>query len=146
MTKTSRLHYYLTSLGTLPFLGCALLLCLSINKLPYLGEVITIIHVYGLVIVSFMAGIYWGQELVKPNKAGPSLLIPSNAIALSVWLAYLSASLPVFTLSLIIIFLLLLWIDFHLYTTNTISRLYFKVRVVATSLVVFSLIVVFFCL
>jgi Protein of unknown function (DUF3429) len=78
--------------GTLPFIyGVASRFSDSLSALVYLVFFIDVRHMvlsYGLLIISFMAGVHWGQYLsgLRPRL---NLLVSSNAVALLTWFCYL---------------------------------------------------------
>jgi Protein of unknown function (DUF3429) len=78
--------------GALPFLAGALAKFSStLPTIIYLTLFVDVTHLvlsYGLMIVSFMAGVHWGQYL---SGARPqiNLLLSSNAVALAAWAAYI---------------------------------------------------------
>jgi Protein of unknown function (DUF3429) len=78
--------------GTLPFIfGAASRFSDSLSALVYLIFFIDVQRVvlsYCLLIISFMAGVHWGQYLsgIRPRI---NLLVSSNAVALLTWFCYL---------------------------------------------------------
>lgn len=99
--------------GTLPFVACALLLLFGVKELPGLGHTSAVALAYGLVIVSFMAGVHWGQFLsgLRPKL---NLLVSSNAVALIAWGSDLMLA-PVYEcLVFVALFAFLYWIDTQL--------------------------------
>ncbi len=132
---------YLTFAGTLPFIGCAILITLGIDAIIGLGETVTILAVYGLVIATFMAGAHWGNHLALNDNNPWTARLPllSNIIALVLWLGFLSLSTGGFIWLLIIAFMALLFIDYNLNADQVISARYFKVRKYVTLIVVISL-------
>lgn len=77
----------LAYLGTLPFAAGFLLPLLGMTQLPVLGDVPQAALLYGVVIVSFMAGVHWGQHLSRPEQVPAFFLLASNAVALTAWFA-----------------------------------------------------------
>lgn len=132
---------YLTFAGTLPFIGCAILITLGIDAIIGLGETVTVLAVYGLVIATFMAGAHWGNHLGLNPEDDWAFKLPlfSNVIALLLWLGFLSLSIVGFLWLLIVAFVLLLFIDDGLHKCNIITRSYFKIRQYVTLIVVLSL-------
>jgi Protein of unknown function (DUF3429) len=78
--------------GTLPFIyGAASRFSDSLSVPVYLVFYLDVRHMvlsYGLLIISFMAGVHWGQYLsgLRPRL---NLLLSSNALAVSAWFFYL---------------------------------------------------------
>ncbi|WP_352310105.1 DUF3429 domain-containing protein [Psychrobacter sp. W2-37-MNA-CIBAN-0211] len=134
---------YLTFAGTIPFIACAFLLMVEVVTVPILGSVANILSAYGLVIASFMAGAHWGNHLnlADDHKWAVKLPIYSNAIALGLWLGFLSLSTSSFIWLLVIGFISLLVIDYSLHRAQIISHAYFKIRQYVTAIVVMSLVV-----
>lgn len=77
---TSRI---LTWSGLIPFAGLALIAGLGAPE--WLGLLLT---AYAALILSFMAGTLWTQQLLV-GKTGPNMLIASNALVLAAWPAVL---------------------------------------------------------
>lgn len=139
MNKT---YSYLTYAGTLPFILCTLLLSLDILELPLLGSVDNIMSVYGLVISTFLAGAHWGQHLrIDKTPWQRALAISSNFIAILLWLSFLSLEPKIFMLILVPLFTALLLIDSRLYQSTLISQHYFSTRLIATAIVIISLLI-----
>lgn len=112
---------------------------LDITTLPIVGNITDCIAAYGLVIVSFLAGIHWGHELsLGYVKLG--LFISSNIIAVAVWASWLLLSPQLFIAILVLPLVVLLYIDFTLYLKKIISRNYFSSRMIITIVVIASLI------
>jgi Protein of unknown function (DUF3429) len=88
----STLFRILPYAGTLPFIyGAASRFSHSLSALVYLMFFIDAQHMvlsYGLLIISFMAGVHWGQYLsgLRPRI---NLLVSSNAVTLLAWFCYL---------------------------------------------------------
>jgi Protein of unknown function (DUF3429) len=127
--------------GALPFIVAALALWFGIDTLPYLGSLQSSILAYGLAILSFMAGVHWGQYLSGLN-ARANLLITSNFATVLSWLGYILLSPAQFACLLIVLFLALLLIDRQLETSGHIQRDYMRTRTGVTLLVIVSLAVI----
>lgn len=125
--------------GALPFLCGAIFMVLNINELPLLGSTQAALLSYGLLIVSFMAGVHWGQYL---SGARPSvnLLFSSNAVALLAWFGFLVLPAILFCILLIALFATLYIIDLQLHTNSQ----YLNTRRNVTALVCLSLAVAAF--
>jgi hypothetical protein len=102
MTDTSPLLRILPCAGALPFVGCAVLQLIGIRELPLFGDVKTVASTYGLAIISFMAGVHWGQYL-EGKRVDLNLLVASNAVTLAAWFGFLL--LPQFAFSLVLVVL-----------------------------------------
>lgn len=138
MTR-EKIYSPLAYLGALPFLACALLYGLDVAPLPVLGTYIHVALVYGLVIISFMAGTHWGLYLHAAKSSPFNLFVTSNLITIVAWLLFLTTG-PVITLSGFLLgFLSLLWIDYRLSQAGLITTTYYKTRVRVSALVIASL-------
>ncbi len=127
--------------GALPFVVSALLLWAGHASVPVLGTVSNIAASYGLLILSFMAGVQWGQQL-SGIETGLNLFLSSNAIALAGWFAYLLLSSRLFFACLAVLFAVLLMIDRRLGAEGHLSTDYMRTRTVVSALVVLSLAVI----
>ncbi len=133
------LYAVLTYLGAIPFVACALLLALGLTDFPYPGAAGEIVRAYGLVIVSFMAGVHWGQQIASKAETGVNLQLTSIAVALIAWGSHLMVGDAAFAMILMALFAALLAIDFTLYQRGVIDRRYFTVRCIVTAIVISSL-------
>jgi hypothetical protein len=114
-SKHPVLLHLLPYAGALPFMACAILLIAQFELLPLLGSTHNVARSYGLLIISFMAGVHWGQHLA--GVRGPfSLLMSSNAAALAAWFGFLLLSLQWFYVLLIVLFAAIYIIDRQLQT------------------------------
>jgi hypothetical protein len=136
---TRRLAYA----GALPFLACALLPWLGVDAIPPLGALNNIAALYTLAIVSFMAGAHWGIALYQPSIAEPiHLFLSSNAVTITIWLAFLVTTPDITLLIGVLAFLYLLWIDYRLYRMHRITADYWQTRCHVTAGVVISLLLI----
>lgn len=134
-------YNYLAFSGAIPFVLCASFLVFDVNSLPVFGDTRTAFASYTLVITSFMAGSHWGQHINLEGKWRAYLPLFSNAIAISVWLGFLTLSFGMSLIVFTVAFLALLLIDQKLCQCNIISAEYFRTRCEVTSLVVSTLII-----
>jgi len=133
---------YLTYAGAIPFIFCAVCLVNDIQKLPLLGSVEKILSVYGLVISSFLAGIHWGQHLhINKNIWNRSVSILSNILAILLWLGFLILGFKMLMLMFVLVFIILLIIDYHLFKIDLITRHYFQTRFFVSVIVIISLVI-----
>ena len=133
-TTKSDVHLTLPYAGALPFVGGAVCLIFGIETLPVLGSTLHFLLTYGLVIVSFMAGVHWGQYL-SGVRGKVNLLVSSNAVALAAWFGFLLLSALWFCLLLVLQFTLLYVIDVRLHPGSD----YLRTRRNVTMLVCLSL-------
>jgi hypothetical protein len=124
--------------GLLPFIVCAFCLAGEVSQLPFLGETRQILATYSLIIISFIAGSYWGQQLVAQH--GTWVLVLSNLITLTAWFGFLILSFNYLIILLILMFLILLLVDSKLLEKNVITSAYFQTRCWVTIIVVIALV------
>ena len=137
-SSNSYLPHALIFSGSLPFIAGALLLLVGFDALPLLGKLSDIISAYGLVIVIFLTGIHWGQQL-SLGKAASGLFISSNLLAVLVWLAWLVMPDRYFLVFLSVPLVVMLVIDRGLYRAGVINRDYVMSRAIITGIVIISL-------
>ena len=129
--------------GAVPLIACAVMPLFGYHTINTLGSLDYVARVYGLVIVSFMAGVHWGTYLYQRESAPVNLLITSNALTIAVWIIFLSAGPGLTLLALIAAFVGLLVIDYHLRRAELIPADYFQMRVIVTTIVVLALLIIF---
>lgn len=135
------IYPYLTVAGTLPFVIPAILLLMGMTTLPVLGGLTQLMSLYGLIIASFMAGSQWGLHINREDGWAIYLPLFSNVVALLVFFAFVITPTVIFAYLLLAAFVLMLLLDVELKVQGLINRNYLIWRVVATLLVVLSLIV-----
>ncbi len=134
--NNKRLIKILAYAGLLPFV-ISIIFSFS-NYDPFFLTNSLLIHIYGAIIVSFLAGIHWGIFLLKYTSY--NLLIHSNIIAVLSWFSFfLDHSIGIFLL--IFSFLYLLYIDHILYRKGILEHYYLVIRVNVSFLVISSLII-----
>lgn len=124
--------------GSLPFITGTLLLLLGFEALPLIGNVAHAIAAYGLVIVVFLTGIHWGQQL-SLGRTAPGLFIYSNILAVLSWLAWLLLPLQYFLVFLTVPQILILAIDHSLYMQAVLKKDYIIFRSLITGIVIICL-------
>jgi Protein of unknown function (DUF3429) len=142
-STSGRLLKILPYAGALPFVCGAIALMFGITTFPILGSVEALILSYGLAIISFMAGVHWGQYL-SGVSGRTNLLITSNVTTLLAWLGYNLLSAAQFAVLLMVLFTALLAIDRQLDVQASTDRSYFRTRAGVTILVLLSLMPVAF--
>ena len=135
----STLSKYLTYLGTIPFIGISYLLTSKTgdHKIELFSfDFETIISIYTIAIVSFIAGSHWGYK----SNSTSSIMIPlsSNLIVLAVWISYLFLFFELFLYVSSTLLVLLLVVDKLMFEASVINKNYLKHRVIATSIVLLS--------
>jgi hypothetical protein len=137
--KKIKLTSTLTYAGAIPFVLAAFCMYWDFERLPIIGDVQKIIDLYGLVIVVFIAGSHWGVSVNLFEKQRIFLMIISNLFTLIALVSYIwLISIP-FQLSLIIILLMLLVIDYWLYFKGINSQNYVLTRLIVSIIVIISL-------
>ena len=137
--KKIKLTSTLTYAGAIPFVLAAFCMYWDFERLPIIGDVQKIIDLYGLVIVVFIAGSHWGVSVNLFEKQRIFLMIISNLFTLIALVSYIwLISIP-FQLSLMIILLMLLVIDYWLYFKGINSQNYVLTRLIVSIIVIISL-------
>ena len=137
-STASFLPHALMLSGALPFVAGAILLLLGVDALPLLGRISDSLAAYGLVIVVFLTGIHWGQQL-SLGKVASGLFISSNILAVGVWLAWLLMPERGFIIFLAIPLVVMLVIDRGLYQAGVLDKAYMISRAVITGVVLICL-------
>ena len=133
----------LTFAGAVPFVFAAILMYLDLERLPLIGDVQKVIDVYGLVIVVFIAGSFWGISVNLAGKKRNALMIISNALTLLAFFSYFWLKIIPFQLVLIFLLVALLLVDYWLYFLEVNAKEYVTLRLVVSIIVVGSLSIVF---
>ena len=135
---------YLPLAGALPFVVAALFSLTGVSNiaLPLAGEISvqTIMAAYALAILSFMAGVHWGQYLARAHSS-TAILVLSNVVTVAGWLAMLVLPLPLFLSVAAGLFVVLLLVDWLLAQSSVLAPTYFRIRLIVTFLVVASLLI-----
>ena len=138
MTKKN-LPYILIFLGSIPFVFFSFLRIISLEEFLYL-DIDYILSIYSLSIISFICGSHWGLFLTN-NTLKINLFFLSNLLTISSFFGILFLKMNYFFLLQILIFIILLLIDFHIYRQNITQLKYIYSRVIITILVVLCLII-----
>ena len=144
-----KLAKVLTYLGALPFLFAAFISLSPYMSLPeFLGGDIAyagfkakaLMHSYGVVILSFLAGIQWGICLYNDKQT--KLLLISNILAIMAWLS-LMAFASKFALSILLLgFIVALLADRKTYMNQLIPDWFWLLRKKISAIVCLALLVV----
>lgn len=134
-----KLYNWLAYFGAMPFVACALLILVGFRDVNLIGDLVSVVNSYGLVIVVFMSGIHWGNYFSEKQINTINLLVTSNIIAILSWLAFLIFPATFTLLFYCVSFSILLLIDRKLLSNSVISKDYYEMRCVVTSIVVISL-------
>ena len=127
----------LTAAGVIPFAAGALYLIVPVGPADYYPFVRTAIAWWAVIILSFMAGTFWGLAIAR--RADPLLLIGSNVAAIAAWLALLLLPSGMIPLAISVLFALLLLLDWRAYSHGTVPLSYLRLRMAITSAVVVCL-------
>ena len=133
------LPYILIFLGSIPFVFFSFLRIISLEEFLYL-DIDYILSIYSLSIISFICGSHWGLFLTN-NTLKINLFFLSNLLTISSFFGILFLKMNYFFLLQILIFIILLLIDFHIYRQNITQLKYIYSRVIITILVVLCLII-----
>lgn len=136
MAKQFPLSTILMAAGLLPFLGYA---ALEVSNLwdgtQFIYGLREVILAYALMILSFMAGVHWGQHLGRDDKWLRVLPLASNAVALLGWLAFIALSNQATMYAFVVLFIAVLVVDWLLEIEGLITAGYFKLRCLITAVV-----------
>ena len=126
----------LTYLGATPFIAVAIIIAMDVSVAVNSHSPLSVILCYGLAIISFMAGALWGTQKHSLEVSSCAILLISNLITVSAWLGFIILTPQLLLLLFCLLFLLLLAVDFWLYSDRQISRSYWVLRYRVTSIVV----------
>ena len=133
------LPYILIFLGSIPFVFFSFLRIISLEEFLHL-DIDYILSIYSLSIISFICGSHWGLFLTN-NTLKINLFFLSNLLTISSFFGILFLKMNYFFLLQILIFIILLLIDFYIYRQNITQLKYIYSRVIITILVVLCLII-----
>ena len=137
--QEKKLYSFLTYAGALPFIIAATLPFAGIEEWENVGSFEYIARLYGLAIVSFVAGSHWGTYLYNQDSSVANLFLTSNAVVLVAWTAFLFAFPALTEFVLLLAFLYLLFVDYRLKKARVTTEYYFRLRVNVTLVVCFCL-------
>lgn len=119
-----RLALLLAMAGTLPFFIGLIMLVAGWPLQQFSAALLS--HSYGVVIVSFLAGIQWGVYLFAQGRL--NLFIASNLIALAAWASLIFPGRLAGFLLLDACFVAALVIDWHCYRDGLVSKWFWRLR------------------
>lgn len=128
----------LVVLGTVPFV----VFTAAIAGLPDLAAAspfppALMIHVFGVVIGSFVAGLHWGIHFCK--RTNDSVYLCSSSIALLLWCSMWAAGTAI-GLALVLLGFVLLWLEEYRLSVQRVTTAWFwKLRTAVTGIVVLCL-------
>lgn len=148
--QQKQLYTILILAGCIPFIVAAFAPYFGVFKLAVVGNIQIAIAYYGLAIVSFMAGMQWGISLMPATQEQPSytsvmcpkrMMLASNVFVLIPWLIICATGVSVaFYFSLAAVFTIMVLTDYRLMSRNILSAHYYRMRLIATGVVVTSLV------
>jgi len=137
-----KVYPYLIYTGAIPFLFCSVCFIVDFHEVPLFGSIERILSVYGLIILSFLAGSHWGQQLyISKTVWGIVLAVLSNIIALCLCFGFLLLSFKMLMAMFSAAFFILIIIDYFLFKIELLSGNYFLTRFLASTIVIVSLII-----
>jgi hypothetical protein len=128
----------LVVLGTVPFV----VFTAAIVGLPALATALpfppaVMMHVFGVVIGSFVAGLHWGIHFCK--RTNDSVYLCSSFIALLLWCSMWAAGTAI-GLALVLLGFVLLWLEEYRLSVQRVTTAWFwKLRTAVTAMVVMCL-------
>jgi hypothetical protein len=132
----------LTYLGLIPFVFLALGIAHGQGGVLEYFDLNFFLYSYALAVICFICGSHWSMFLHNSNSFSRIMLIASNLITLTAWLAISlkdkNATIAVYVVCLIILAV----IEAIFLNKNLITRRYFQTRIIATSIACISLITV----
>ena len=132
-----RLILALTLAGIIPFAAGALYLIVPFGP-PYLYPLVhTALGWWAVIILSFMAGTYWGMAV--SGRADLTLLIGSNIAAIAAWGALTGLPSPWVPVAISVLYALLLLLDWRAFAIGRVPLSYLRLRMAVTSAVVVCL-------
>ncbi len=125
----------LTYSGTLPLIGCVVLM-----YAPVVGvDGALIARTYSAIIISFLCGIHWAIYIFFAEKCMSNLLITSNLLALLAWSSLLIAHQDIALILQSACFLYLLMLDLKLRDAGILPDWFYYLRRNATAIVILCL-------
>ena len=127
----------LVVLGTVPFLYFSALLAGLPALVPVPAAPALMLHVYGVVVGSFVAGLHWGIHFCK--RTSDSVYLFSSFVALLLWCSMLAAGSGL-GLALVLLGFILLWLVEYRFSAQRVTTAWFwKLRTAVTAGVVLCL-------
>jgi hypothetical protein len=124
----------LVGLGTVPFVVLTFLIVAAVeNALPLPASPGLILHVYGVIIASFVAGLHWGIHFCK--RTNDSVYLYSSFIAFLLWCSMWAAG---SALGLVVVLLgfVLLWVEEYRLSVQRVTTAWFwQLRTGVTAIV-----------
>ena len=137
--QINRIQYSLTLLGAIPFIALAIMIAIRAQPINILGSYTTLLQTYSLAISSFLAGTHWGECMMIKGQWHQIIL--SNMITVVAWIALSLLSFQSSILVFCVIFACLFLQDYTLSTKQILPIGYIKIRLIASIIVIISLLV-----
>lgn len=119
--------------GAVPFVLLALLVVFPESGIQLPARPALMLHVYGVIIASFVAGLHWGIHFCK--RTNDSVYLGSSFIALLLWLSMASAGTAI-GLALVLAGFLLLWLqEYRLSMQRVTTAWFWRLRTWVSALV-----------
>lgn len=136
------LYEILTYSGLVPFIFLALGIAHGQGGVLEYFDLNFFLFSYALAVICFICGSHWNMFLHNKSRFSRIMLIASNLITLTAWLA-LSLKDKTLTIFVYVVCLVILAVIEAIFLNkNLITRRYFQTRIIATSIVCISLITV----
>ncbi len=127
----------LVVLGTVPFVVFTTQIVGVSIALPFPASPELMLHVYGVIIASFVAGLHWGIHFCK--RTSDSVYLYSSFVALLLWCSMWTAGSTV-GLALVLLGFILLWLEEYRLSVQRVTTAWFwKLRTAVTAAVVLCL-------
>lgn len=135
--RSPRLVSLLACAGVLPFAAGALYLIVPFGPGYFYPLAATALGWWAVIILSFMAGSFWGMAVA--GQVDPVLLIGSNIAAILGWAALIALPSPWIPVAITALFALLLLLDWRAWATGQVPLFYLRLRMAITSAAVLCL-------
>ena len=127
----------LVVLGTVPFVVFSAAVAGVVASLPLPAAPPLMLHVYGVIIASFVAGLHWGIHFCK--RTSDSVYLSSSFIAVLLWCSMWAPGSPI-GLALVMLGFILLWLEEYRLSVQRVTTAWFwKLRTAVTAVVVLCL-------
>lgn len=134
----------LVVLGTAPFILFAAAVAGSAMPVSLPAAPALLLHVYGVIVASFVAGMHWGIHFCK--RTNDSVYLYSGFVALLQWCSMLAAGSTI-GLAAVLLGFVLLWLEEYRLSVQRVTTAWFwRLRTAATAVVVLCLAVSIFLL
>lgn len=129
----------LVVLGTVPFAVFTAALAGLAPPFPLPASAALMLHVYGVIVGSFVAGLQWGIHFCK--RTNDSVYLSSSFVVVLLWCSMLAAG-TVAGLAIVLLAFALLWLEEYRFSLQRVTTAWFwKLRSAVTFVVVLCLVV-----